>query len=219
VQAIRQPGGRRLHRDADGQSCGQATRRCPCGGDELAPSTGRSASARRLDPQPGAPQHDDQRVVAMAVAIVPGLAHDRDDLIDRWRVRRVGLALLCAGPSPHATRAWSPASGVARRRQAAAEKTTCLPPLRAGNVTRPALPPKRCRCLEKEHWRENAGPRPRRRSALARCEQAPSGAGASHVRKHGCRWVARSGATLVWRPRFRLYARRFRRRACVWGDS
>src|SRR5436305_8265918 len=38
---------------------------------------------RLPDPQPGGPQHYDQRVEAMAVASVPGLAHDRDDLIDR----------------------------------------------------------------------------------------------------------------------------------------
>jgi hypothetical protein len=31
----------------------------------------------------------------MAVAIVGGLAHERDDLIDRWRVGRVALAFLC----------------------------------------------------------------------------------------------------------------------------
>jgi hypothetical protein len=43
---------------------------------------------RLLDPQPGAPEHDDQGGEAMAAASVPGLAHDRNDLIDRRRVSR-----------------------------------------------------------------------------------------------------------------------------------
>jgi len=54
-------------------------RRCGIG------SAGIDAPTEALDPQPRAPEHDDQRVEAMAVAIVPGLAHDRDDLINRWR--------------------------------------------------------------------------------------------------------------------------------------
>ena len=88
---------------------------------------------RVLDPQPGAPQHDDQSVDAMAVAIVPGLAHDRDDLIDRRRVRRVGLTLVARGyPNTKTGRGCRRAA--ARQRQAAAEKTTWLPPLRAGRL-------------------------------------------------------------------------------------
>jgi hypothetical protein len=59
---------------------------------------------RLLDPQPGAPEHDDQRVEAMTVAIVPGLAHHRDDLIDRRRVRGVGLAIVARGYP--GTRSW-----------------------------------------------------------------------------------------------------------------
>ena len=38
------------------------------------------------DPQPGSPQHDDQRSQAGAVRTVAGGAHDGDDLFDRWRV-------------------------------------------------------------------------------------------------------------------------------------
>jgi hypothetical protein len=34
---------------------------------------------RLVDPQTGAPQHDHQGDQAMTVAIIPGLAHDRDD--------------------------------------------------------------------------------------------------------------------------------------------
>ena len=59
---------------------------------------------RLLDSQPRAPEHHDQGVDAMPMAIVPGLAHDRDDLIDRRRVRRVGLTLIARG-NP-GTRSW-----------------------------------------------------------------------------------------------------------------
>jgi hypothetical protein len=47
-----------------------------------------------LDTLPGAPEHDDLGGQAMAVAIVAGLAHDRDDLIHRRRVRGMALALV-----------------------------------------------------------------------------------------------------------------------------
>ena len=61
---------------------------------------------RLLDSQPRAPEHHDQGVDAMPVAIVPGLAHDRDDLIDRRRVRRVGLTLVARWSHDWLT-AWS----------------------------------------------------------------------------------------------------------------
>jgi hypothetical protein len=48
-----------------------------------------------LDPQPSAPQHDDQRAQPAAVAIVAHLAHNRHDLIDRGRVGRVQATLVC----------------------------------------------------------------------------------------------------------------------------
>ena len=91
-----------------------------------------------MDPQAGAPEHDDHGVEAMAVASTRSLAHDRHDLIDRGRVGGVAPALV-GGLYRCALRAWSPASGVGRQRPAAAEKTTWLPPLRAGNGYPPQL--------------------------------------------------------------------------------
>ena len=86
---------------------------------------------RLLDAQPRAPEHHDQGVDAMPVAIVRGLAHDRDDLIDRRRVRRVRLTLVARGNpgtrSRRGRRRTAPTGSVKQR----AEKTTWLPPLRA----------------------------------------------------------------------------------------
>jgi hypothetical protein len=59
---------------------------------------------RLLDPQTGAPKHDNQGVEAMTVAIIPGLAHHRDDLIDCRRVGGVALALVAQGYP--GTRSW-----------------------------------------------------------------------------------------------------------------
>jgi hypothetical protein len=50
-----------------------------------------------LNAQPGAPQHDDHRSQARAVAIVTGVAHRRHDLIDRGRVGRIPQSLCGAG--------------------------------------------------------------------------------------------------------------------------
>jgi hypothetical protein len=44
---------------------------------------------RFADPQPGAPEHDDQPPKPDAVGAIAGGAHDGDDLLDRRRVRRV----------------------------------------------------------------------------------------------------------------------------------
>jgi hypothetical protein len=41
---------------------------------------------RLIDPQPGPPQRNDQPAEAIAVSGVGSVEHDRDDLIDRWRV-------------------------------------------------------------------------------------------------------------------------------------
>ena len=49
---------------------------------------------RFVDAQAAAPEHDDQRAQAPPVAVLPGKAHDRDDLLDRRRVGRVALALI-----------------------------------------------------------------------------------------------------------------------------
>jgi hypothetical protein len=44
---------------------------------------------RFLDAQPGAPQHDDDRAQPPAVAVLAGVAHHGDDLLNRRRVGRV----------------------------------------------------------------------------------------------------------------------------------
>jgi hypothetical protein len=49
---------------------------------------------RLADAQPGAPEKDDQRAGAQAVDGGAGVAHDRDDLFDRRRVRRIAAALV-----------------------------------------------------------------------------------------------------------------------------
>ena len=52
-----------------------------------------------MDPQPGAPQHNDQAAHPPTVPPVTGLAHDGDDLIDRRWVGRLARPLL-AGARP-----------------------------------------------------------------------------------------------------------------------
>jgi hypothetical protein len=42
-----------------------------------------------LNAHAGAPEHDDQRAQPPTVAVVAGVAHDGDDLVDRRRVGRV----------------------------------------------------------------------------------------------------------------------------------
>src|SRR3954463_320846 len=49
---------------------------------------------RLLNAQPGAPEDNDHRSHAPAVAVIGGLAHDRHDLVDRGRVRWVAHALV-----------------------------------------------------------------------------------------------------------------------------
>jgi hypothetical protein len=50
---------------------------------------------RLVDPNARAPQHNDQT----AVTSVSGLAHDRDDLVDRGRIGRVPAALVRWDPA------------------------------------------------------------------------------------------------------------------------
>jgi hypothetical protein len=56
---------------------------------------------RLADPQPRAPEQDDQRAEPVAVRAIANRPHDGDDLLDRRRVGRVLLALLCR-PCGHA---------------------------------------------------------------------------------------------------------------------
>src|SRR4051794_40750262 len=68
---------------------------------------------RLADPQPGAPEHDDQGAQAPPVDRLAGGAHDRDDLLDRGRVRRVADPLV----------AWR-ATGVESRQRGGRAATT-----------------------------------------------------------------------------------------------
>jgi hypothetical protein len=52
-----------------------------------------SASASRIT-QPAAPEHDDQRPQPEAMALVAGLAHDRDDLLHSRRVGGIAQSLV-----------------------------------------------------------------------------------------------------------------------------
>jgi hypothetical protein len=63
---------------------------------------------RFTDPQPGAPQQDDQRAEPVSVGTVTNCAHDGNDLLDGRRIGRVLLALV-------ARRATSVISGHRRR--------------------------------------------------------------------------------------------------------
>src|SRR4029077_16851896 len=49
---------------------------------------------RLADPQSGAPEHDDQAAKPEAVGIITSGAHDRDDLLNCWRVGWVAQALV-----------------------------------------------------------------------------------------------------------------------------
>src|SRR5215208_6163629 len=49
---------------------------------------------RLVDPQAGAPEHDDQAAQAAAVDAVAGVAHHRDDLLDRRRIGGVADPLV-----------------------------------------------------------------------------------------------------------------------------
>ena len=62
---------------------------------------------RFADPQAGAPQDDDQRTESDPVGIIARCAHDRDDLLDRRRIRRIAQALVvgCA-TLVESSRAW-----------------------------------------------------------------------------------------------------------------
>jgi hypothetical protein len=74
---------------------------------------------RLVDPQPGAPQHHDQRADATAVAIVAGVAHHGHDLIDGRRVSRVALALVPwrdPGTKPGCGRRRATAAGSVKQR-------------------------------------------------------------------------------------------------------
>ena len=69
-----------------------------------------------------------------------GVAHYRDDLIDRRRVSRVALTLVRRAPCRRESPAASPASGGGRQHRTTAQQRHGSLPWRAG-VDRPALPP------------------------------------------------------------------------------
>ncbi len=89
---------------------------------------------RLVDPKARSPQHHDQPAHPPAVTIVSGLPHDRDDLIDRGRIRRIPTP-WSAGSGRRNDRASLPASAGGRRRPTTAEQTW-LPPLESGLVCR-----------------------------------------------------------------------------------
>jgi hypothetical protein len=49
---------------------------------------------RLVNPQTGSPKHHDHTTHPPAVTTVSGLAHDRDDLVDRGRIRRIPATLV-----------------------------------------------------------------------------------------------------------------------------
>ncbi len=61
---------------------------------------------RFADLKAGAPKHDDQSAHPDAVGAIAGATHDRDDLLDHWRVGRIALSLV----------AWRTAAVVTRQR-------------------------------------------------------------------------------------------------------
>jgi hypothetical protein len=69
-----------------------------------------------VDAQSAAPEHDDHGAQPPAVAVIGGVAHDRDDLLHRRRVGRVALPLV-ARRAPrvvagHGGRRTTPAGGI-----------------------------------------------------------------------------------------------------------
>ena len=73
---------------------------------------------RLLDTEPGAPEHDDQRPQASAVAIVGSSAHHRDDLLDGRRVGGIELPLVAGAGDRRGTPAWLRAIAADRRHRA-----------------------------------------------------------------------------------------------------
>jgi hypothetical protein len=49
---------------------------------------------RLIDPQSGAPEQHDQRAETLAVSLVANNSHDRDNLLDGWRIGGILLALI-----------------------------------------------------------------------------------------------------------------------------
>jgi hypothetical protein len=54
---------------------------------------------RLMDPQTGSPQDNDQTAHPTAVMTVAGMAHDRNDLVDCGRLRRIPTALVRRDPT------------------------------------------------------------------------------------------------------------------------
>ena len=55
---------------------------------------GLSEHERLMDPQTGSPQHNNQTPHPPPVTAVSGLAHDRNDLVNRGRICRIPPALV-----------------------------------------------------------------------------------------------------------------------------
>jgi hypothetical protein len=70
---------------------------------------------RFADPQPGAPEHNDDAAQPDTVGTISGSAHHGDDLLDARWVRWIPNPLCCAAQPLGGNWTWSPASGGARR--------------------------------------------------------------------------------------------------------
>jgi hypothetical protein len=97
-----------------------------------------------VDPKPGAPQHHDQGGEAMAVAIVAGLAHDGDDLINGRRIGGIAPALVTQGdPGAEPWRGRRRAAPAGSANQQQNRRPSSL--FESWTITRSALPTARCR--------------------------------------------------------------------------
>jgi hypothetical protein len=95
---------------------------------------------RFLDAEPGAPQDDDHRSHAPAVAVIGRVAHNRHDLLHRGRGPPGNAFLCCAAGARRGSPAWLPASDAARPRRALTRRSR-RPPRIAEQIRRCPTPP------------------------------------------------------------------------------
>jgi hypothetical protein len=128
---------------------------------------------RLLDAQPGAPEHDDQRAQASAVAIVGSSAHHGDDLPDSRRVSGLELPLVARratgvvarqgrGRSPPIGGIEGSRDGHGISSQSNSRRTCCS----TGAALRSARSRSRCLCLPKAGGSSTRLPTPVRSERL-----------------------------------------------------
>jgi len=71
------------------------------------------------DPKPGTPQRDDDAAQPDTLQAFTRGAHDRDDLLDRGRIRRIAQPLCSGAGALGGSWKWSQATGACRRNPAA----------------------------------------------------------------------------------------------------